>query len=100
MEKIFCPFVKGDCVAECVFNNCCFDEGDRENCNLNDAVDMIRSFGFADRTLESYLEKLESVSKNIDSNTDSIISNTGSDQSESYEINENLKEIIKLLKNN
>lgn len=29
--ETFCPFVNGDCIPECVFNNGCYKEGDPEN---------------------------------------------------------------------
>lgn len=87
---MFCPFVNGDCVPECVFNNGCLDENDPYNCNLNDAVSMIQSFGFADTNLEDYLQ-------NIDSTLDTIKSNTGSDQTDSSYINGKLGNIEDML---
>lgn len=90
MCKLFCPFIKGDCVPECIFNNNCFDENDSSNCNLNDAISMIQSFGFADTTLEDYLQ-------NIDSTLESIRSNTGTDQTDSSYINSKLGDIEDLL---
>ena len=84
---MFCPFVNGDCVSECIFNNGCYDEGDPENCNLMDAVRNIQSDGFIERTPKDYLE-------NIETTLDSIRSNTGSDQTESWEISSKLDEIL------
>jgi hypothetical protein len=36
--ETFCPFINGNCITECVFNNGCYKEGNPENCNLKDAV--------------------------------------------------------------
>lgn len=87
---MFCPFVKGDCVPECIFNNGCLDENDPCNCNLFDAVSMIQSFGFTDTNLEDYLQ-------NIDSTLDTVKSNTGTDQTDSSYINGKLGNIENLL---
>lgn len=40
--ETFCPFINGNCVPECVFNNGCYKECDPENCNLKDAVRNIQ----------------------------------------------------------
>lgn len=88
--KIFCPFINGSCVPECVFNNGCYKEGDPENCNLMDAVRNIQSDGFIERTPKDYLEGIEDKLQ-------SIKSNTGSDQTESYEIKNELEEITRKL---
>ena len=77
--QTFCPFINGNCITECVFNNGCFDEGDPENCNFMDAIRNIQSDGFVERTPKDYLEGIEDKLQNIKSNT-------GSDQTESYEI--------------
>lgn len=90
MSKIFCPFVKGNCVPECIFNNGCLDANNPDNCNLYDAVSMIQSFGFSDVNLEDYLQ-------NIDSELDSIRSNTGADQTDSSYIDSKLGRIESLL---
>lgn len=84
---MFCPFIKGDCVSECIFNNGCGDEGDPENCNLMDAVRNIQSDGFVERTPKDYLESIETT-------LDSIRSNTGSDQTESWEISSKLDDVL------
>ena len=88
---MFCPFVNGDCVSECIFNNGCFNEGDPENCNLMDAVRNIQSDGFIERSPKDYLESIETE-------LSSIKSNTGSDQTESWNINNTLEDILTKLK--
>lgn len=84
---MFCPFVNGDCEVECIFNNGCYNENDPENCNLLDAVRNIQSDGFIERTPKDYLEGIEKELK-------SIQSNTGSDQTESWNINDKLGDIL------
>lgn len=88
--QTFCPFINGDCVPECVFNNGSFNEGDPENCNLMDAARNIQSDGFEDRTPRDYLESIEDKLQRIKSNT-------GSDQTESYEIKNELEDITRKL---
>lgn len=87
---MFCPFIKGDCVPECIFNNNCSNENDPCNCNLYDAVNMIQSFGFSDTNLEDYLQNIDSALYNINSNT-------GTDQTDSSYINGRLSNIETLL---
>lgn len=82
----FCPFINGDCIAECIFNNGCFDEGDPENCNLMDAIRNIQSDGFTERTPNDYLESIESKLLKIQTNT-------SSDQTESWGIKSELENI-------
>lgn len=82
----FCPFAKGNCIAECVFNNGCFNEGDPENCNLMDAIRNIQSDGFDDRTPRDYIESIEDKLQSINSNT-------SSDQTESWSIKSELEDI-------
>jgi len=84
---MFCPFTKGDCESECIFNNGCFAENDVENCNLMDAVRNIQSDGFVDRTPKDYLESIETE-------LTFIKSNTGSDQTDSWDISQKLGDII------
>lgn len=84
---MFCPFVNGDCEVECIFNNGCFDENDPENCNLLDAVRNIQSDGFIERTPNDYLESIETELA-------SIKSNTSSDQTESWDINNKLDDVL------
>ncbi len=87
---MFCPFVKGDCEVECIFNNGCYQEGDSENCNLMDAVRNIQSDGFTERNPKDYLESIEQKLKGISSNT-------GSDQTESWGIKSELEDISRKL---
>lgn len=87
---MFCPFINEECKPECIFNNNCFDEGDRENCNLMDAVRNIQSDGFDEYMLKDYLE-------DMGSKLDAIQLNTGSDQSESWEISGKLDDILRKL---
>ncbi len=68
---LFCPFVNGACMSDCIFNNCCFDEGDPENCNLMDAIRNIRSDGFTEKTPGDYLSDIEAWLRSIDFNTNS-----------------------------
>lgn len=88
---MFCPLVNGDCVAECIFNNGCYNDDDPENCNLMDAIRNIQSDGFVERTPKDYLESIENSLKSINSNT-------GSDQTESWNINNTLDDILTELK--
>ena len=88
--QTFCPFINGNCITECVFNNGCFDEGDPENCNFMDAIRNIQSDGFVERTPKDYLEGIEDKLQNIKSNT-------GSDPTESYEIKNELEDISRKL---
>lgn len=88
--ETFCPFINGNCVPECVFNNGCYKEGDPENCNLKDAVRNIQSDGFEDRTPRDYLQSIENKLQSINSNT-------GSDQTESWDIKSELEDISRKL---
>lgn len=88
---MFCPFVNGECVVECIFNNGCYDADDPENCNLMDAIRNIQSDGFVERTPNDYLESIETTLKTVSSNT-------GSDQTESWNINNTLDDILTELK--
>lgn len=88
--QTFCPFLNGDCVPECVFNNGCYKEGDPENCNLMDAVRNIQSDGFTERNPKEYLESIEQKLKDVSSNT-------GSDQTESWGIKSELEDISRKL---
>lgn len=84
--SLFCPFVNGSCIAECIFHNGCFNEGDPENCNLMDAIRNIQSDGFDERTPRDYIESIEDKLQ-------CIKSNTGSDQTESWGIKTELEDI-------
>lgn len=88
--ETFCPFINGNCVPECVFNNGCYKEGDPENCNLKDAVRNIQSDGFEDRTPRDYLQSIENKLNEIEYNT-------GSDHTESYGIQSELSDISRKL---
>lgn len=88
--ETFCPFINGNCVSECVFNNGCYKEGDPENCSLKDAVRNIQSDGFEDRTPRDYLQSIENKLQSINSNT-------GSDQTESWGIKGELEDISRKL---
>ena len=87
---MFCPFVNNDCVADCIFNNGCFEEQDSENCNLMDAIRNIQSDGFVERTPKDYLDNIENLLKSIEYNT-------GNDNTESNSINSKLDDIINKL---
>lgn len=84
--KTFCPFINGNCIPECVFNNGCYDEGNPENCNLKDAIRNIQSDGFEERTPCDYLNSIED-------NLQTIRSNTGSDKTDSWGIKNELEDI-------
>jgi len=88
--QTFCPFINGDCVLECVFNNGCYKEGDPENCNLMDAIRNIQSDGFTERNPKDYLESIEQKLKDINLNT-------RSDQTESWGIKSELEDISRKL---
>lgn len=84
MENIFCPFAKGPCKSECLFNNGCFDLGNADNCDLKDAVLTIRSLGEHGSQIDKRLSAIED--------------NTSSDQTESYGIKSVLRDIEGLIK--
>lgn len=90
MGKLLCPFLQGECDYNCVFNNGCFDEDDKENCDFLDAIQTIRSFQEPDNQVDK--RQQEMISELGD-----IHSNTGSDQTYSYEIKELLEDIKELL---
>lgn len=87
MEKLYCPFTKGDCNDNCVMNNNCFDSGDLENCMLRTSVESIIAF----------TNGIAVVNKKIEEQLKTIKDNTGSDQTYSYEINNRLDNIENLL---
>lgn len=84
--KIFCPFTKGECVQECIFYNGIYDDMRTENCNLPNAIINIVSDGFDERSPKDYLESIET-------NLEYIVSNTGTDQTDSYDIKNELEEV-------
>lgn len=90
MAKLICPFLQGECDYNCVFNNNCFDDGDKENCDLLDAVQTIRSFQAPDNQVDKRQQEMISELENIRSNT-------GSDTTDSYYIKELLENIKELL---
>lgn len=91
MSKVICPFLQSECDFNCVFNNSCFDEGDKENCDLLDAIQTIRSFQSPDNQVDIRQQK-------IISELESISSNTGYDQTDSSDIKELLEDIKVILK--
>ncbi len=95
--ETFCPFINGNCVSECVFNNGCYKEGDSENCNLKDAVRNIQSNNFEDRALKNYLQSIESKLKDIELNTNSDHTESWSIKSELDDISRKLDQIIEKL---
>lgn len=95
--ETFCPFINGNCVSECVFNNGCYKEGDSENCNLRDAVRNIQSNNFEDRALKNYLQSIESKLKDIKLNTNSDHTESWSIKSELDNISRKLDQIIEKL---
>ena len=84
---MFCPFVKGACVPDCIFNNGCFKENDPENCNLMDAIRNIQSDGFTERSPKDYLESIETHLGTIDYNS-------GTDHTDSSYINDKIDDIL------
>lgn len=92
MSNLLCPFLQDNCDFNCVFNNGCFEEGDKENCNLLDAVQTIRSFQSSGNQVDKQQQEMISQLENIQSNT-------GSDQIYSYEIKNVLEDIKRLLEN-
>lgn len=85
MSTIFCPFIKGNCKFECIFNNKSYDDNDVQNCELLSAVGVINSY-VTDKLPKEHFD-------NIEKKLDTISSHTGSDQTESYEIKKILNEI-------
>ncbi len=90
MSKLICPFLQKECDFSCVFNNGCFSEGDKENCDFLDAVQTIRSFQAADNQVDKRQQEMISELENIRSNT-------GYDQTDSYDIKRLLEDIKELL---
>lgn len=80
---MFCPFVNGVCVSDCVFNNHKFEEYSSENCNLSVAARNMQAAEFFERTPKDYLESIKSKLDHIDNNT-------SKDQTDSWQINEKL----------
>lgn len=89
--SMFCPFLKGDCNTDCIFFNENGNEKDPYSCNIFDAVNMIQSFGFQERTLESYLAKIESKVNSIRSDVSTIDTHTGNIESYTDSINDKVK---------
>lgn len=90
MGKLLCPFLRDECDYNCVFNNGCFGDNDKDNCDLLDAIITIRSFQEPDNQVDRRQQEMISE-------LESIRSNTGSDQTDSYEIKgllEDVKEIL------
>ncbi len=67
--KLFCPFVNGDCRPNCIFNGNYFEEGDPENCHLNDAIETIRSLQAPDNEIDKRQQEILSALNNISSHT-------------------------------
>ena len=44
MEKLFCPFIKGKCRRDCIFNEDDIEDDEPENCKIFCALDAIGSF--------------------------------------------------------
>ena len=69
---MFCPFVKGNCVSDCVFNN-----GDN-NCKLLNTLTRIESNTGSDQTeswfinskLDDVLDKLDCIIEKIEPSVD------------------------------
>lgn len=90
MSNLLCPFLQDKCNFKCVFNNGCFEEDDKENCDLLDAIQTIRSFQQPNNQVDKQQQEMISQLKNIQSNT-------GSDQTYSYDIMNILEDIKRLL---
>lgn len=80
---MFCPFVNGNCISDCVFNDHKFDGDSSENCTLSVATRNMQAAEFFERTPKDYLESMESMLYHIDNNT-------SKDQTDSCQINEKL----------
>ena len=87
---MFCPFIKDECNDECVFIGYNIDLPN--NCDLYDAIQVIRSFQAPGNEIDKRLNSIESK-------LSSIKSNTGSDQTDSYYIHGELRDIKELLSN-
>lgn len=87
---MFCPFIKDNCVNDCVFNNHKFEMESSENCTLMEAARNIQSAEFPERTPKDYLDSIESKLYHIDYNT-------SKDQTDSWQINEKLDCVIEKL---
>ena len=83
-NKMFCPFINEDCNYDCVFNNGCFGENDKSNCDLAEAVNTIYSLKITQTEVNNeILSKLQKIEHN-----------TSIDQTESHYIKNILEDII------
>lgn len=87
----FCPFVQDECRTDCIFYGGYFDDNDKDNCELYDGINTIRSLSAPDSYLDKKLNEIKSKLTDIECNT-------SSDQTESSSINDTLEEIKNLLK--
>lgn len=87
---MFCPFVKGECNYKCVMCNNCYEENDIRNCMLRSAVDTIISFGNGIAPVNKKIENVIEILNHIKSNT-------GSDQTDSFEIKNQIEDIKSIL---
>ena len=64
---MFCPFVKGNCVSDCVFNN------GNDECNVLRIITKIEKNTGSDQTESWYIDnKLSSISEKLDNIIDKL----------------------------
>lgn len=93
METLFCPFTRGKCNMDCVFNNGCFDEGNKGNCDLRNVTEFCGSWLVPDSNFEKQTNKTNQILNNIEINT-------SSDQTQSSQILTTINELISQLSKN
>lgn len=84
---MFCPFINNNCVKNCVFNNHKFTVDSVENCTLVEAAQNLQLAKFPERTPKNYLDSIESKLSHIETNTER-------NQADSWQINENMNNIV------
>ncbi len=61
---MFCPFIKGECVLDCIFNNGDYDVDNPDTCNLADAINIIQ---LSISEEHNPIKRLEDIEKKLSS---------------------------------
>lgn len=88
--KFYCPFAKTECRSDCIFYGGYLDENDKDNCELYDGINTIRSLAAPNSYLDTRIDEIHSQLRNIEYNT-------SSDQTDSSEILDKLNDIKEFL---
>lgn len=86
---MFCPFIKGECNDECMYRGGNVPLPD--DCDLYDAIKTLQSLQLPNNAIDNRMQELASSLSSIDSNT-------SSDQTDSYRILSEVRDILELLK--